>query len=96
MFRNAGFEAVEVKIEQYGSYTSLAKAKATWDGVVVHPSSTSLKVSGNGLYQLTSVQLVQAKADFDAELESLQANQGIWDDLTTLYILGRKPEHRCL
>jgi phosphopantetheine adenylyltransferase len=38
------------------------------------------------------VQLVQAKAEFEAELEVLQTEQGIWDDLTTLYILGRKPE----
>lgn len=93
LFSKAGFEAVEVKTEQHGSYTSLDKAKATWEGVVVRPSSTSLKVSDNGLSQLTPAQLVQVKAEFDAELESLQTNQGIWDDLTTLYILGRKAEN---
>jgi ubiquinone/menaquinone biosynthesis C-methylase UbiE len=93
LFSKAGFEAVEVKTEQHGSYTSLDKAKATWEGVVVRPSSTSLKVSDNGLSQLTSAQLAQVKAEFDAELESLQTNQGIWDDLTTLYILGRKAEN---
>jgi hypothetical protein len=38
------------------------------------------------------VQLVQAEAEFEAELEVLQTEQGIWDDLTTLYILGRKPQ----
>jgi hypothetical protein len=91
LFINAGFEAVVAKIEQHGSYTNLDKAKATWEGIVVHPL-TSLKVSGNGLPQLSSAQLAQAKADFEAELESLQTEQGIWDDLTTLYILGRKPE----
>jgi ubiquinone/menaquinone biosynthesis C-methylase UbiE len=93
LFSKAGFEAVEVETEQHGSYTSLDKAKATWEGVVVRPSSTSLKVSDNGLSQLTSAQLAQVKAEFDAELESLQTNQGIWDDLTTLYILGRKAEN---
>jgi ubiquinone/menaquinone biosynthesis C-methylase UbiE len=93
LFSKAGFEAVEVKTEQHGSYTSLDKAKATWEGVVVRPSSTSLKVSDNGLSQLTLAQLAQVKAEFDAELESLQTNQGIWDDLTTLYILGRKAEN---
>lgn len=93
LFSKAGFEAVEVKTEQHGSYTSLDKAKATWEGVVVRPSSTSLKVSDNGLSQLTSAQLAHVKAEFDAELESLQTNQGLWDDLTTLYILGRKAEN---
>lgn len=96
LFSNAGFEAVEVKTEQHGSYTSLDKAMATWEEVVVRPSSTSLKVSGNGLSQLTSAQLVQVKAEFDAELESLQTKQGIWDDLTTLYILGCKVENSSL
>lgn len=96
LFVNTGFEAVEVKTEQHGSYTSLDKAKTTWEGIVVSPSPTSLKVSGSGLSQLTSVQSAQAKAEFDAELESLQTNQGIWDDLTTLYILGRKSESRGL
>jgi hypothetical protein len=46
----------------------------------------------NLLSQLKEAQLVQAKAEFEAELEVFQTQQGIWDDLTTLYILGRKPE----
>ncbi len=90
LFIDSGFSAVEVKTEQYGSYTDLNNAKATWQGVVVHPSSTSLKLSGNELPQLSSAQLAQAKAEFEAELESLITQEGIWDDLTTLYILGRK------
>jgi ubiquinone/menaquinone biosynthesis C-methylase UbiE len=94
LFIDAGFEAVEVKTEQHGSYTNLEKAKATWDGIIVQPSSISLKVFGNGLSQLSSVQLAQAKADFEADLESLQTEEGIWDDLTTLYILGRKAKNR--
>ena len=94
LFINAGFEAVEIKTEQHGSYTNLENAKATWEGVVVRPSSTSLKVLGTGLSQLSSAQLVQAKVEFDAELEALQTEEGIWDDLTTLYILGRKAGNR--
>jgi ubiquinone/menaquinone biosynthesis C-methylase UbiE len=90
LFINAGFKAVEIRTEQHGSYTNLEKAKAIWKGVVVRPSSTSLKALGNGLLQLSSAQLAQAKAEFDAELESFQTEEGIWDDLTTLYILGRK------
>lgn len=94
LFINAGFEAVEIRTEQHGSYTNLEKAKATWEEVVVRPSSTSLKVLGNGLSQLSSAQLAQAKAEFDAELESFQTEESIWDDLTTLYILGRKAGNR--
>jgi ubiquinone/menaquinone biosynthesis C-methylase UbiE len=96
LFANAGFEAIEIKTEQHGSYTSLDKAKASWEGIVVNPSAASLKVSGDKVSQLSSVQLSQIKAEFYTELEALQTDQGLWDDLTTLYILARKPENRVL
>ncbi|MBD1852978.1 methyltransferase domain-containing protein [Cyanobacteria bacterium FACHB-502] len=88
LFTNAGFEAVDIGTELHGSYTNLEKAKATWEEIVGRPSSTSLKVLGNGLSQLSSAQLAQAKAEFDAELESFRTKEGIWDNLTTLYILA--------
>jgi hypothetical protein len=86
---NVGFEAIAIKTEQHGSYISLDKAKATWEGISSIPSP---KQSVNLLSQLKEAQLVEAKAEFEAELEVLQTQQGIWNDLTTLYILGRKPE----
>jgi ubiquinone/menaquinone biosynthesis C-methylase UbiE len=86
---NAGFEVLEIKNEQHGSYISLDKAKVTWEGIGSLPSPRQSK---NILSQFSSTQLVEAKAEFEAELEVLQTEQGIWDDLTTLYILGRKSE----
>jgi ubiquinone/menaquinone biosynthesis C-methylase UbiE len=88
LFANAGFEGIKIKTEQHGSYISLDKAKATWSGIVSLPFPRQ----SENLSQFSSVQLVQAKAEFEAELELLQTEQGIWDDLTTLYMLGRKPE----
>jgi ubiquinone/menaquinone biosynthesis C-methylase UbiE len=96
LFANAGFEAIEIKTEQHGSYTSLDKAKASWEGIIVNPSAASLRVYGDKMSKLSSVQLSQIKAEFDAELEALQTDQGLWDDLTTLYILARKPKNRVL
>ncbi|ARV63326.1 methyltransferase [Nostocales cyanobacterium HT-58-2] len=93
LFANAGFEVVEITTEQHGGYISLDKAKATWEGIVVHPLP---RQSENLLSQLSSQQLLQAKAEFEAELEALQSKLLIWDDLTTLYILGRKPERSIL
>ncbi|PSB16721.1 class I SAM-dependent methyltransferase [Phormidesmis priestleyi ULC007] len=45
LLTEAGFETVEITTEQHGNYTSLDKAKASWEGVVMYPSSTSLKMS---------------------------------------------------
>jgi ubiquinone/menaquinone biosynthesis C-methylase UbiE len=93
LFANAGFESIKIETEQRGSYTNLDKAKATWEGSVVNPSATSLRVAGNSLLQLSSAQLSQIKAEFDAELATLQTKQGLWDDLTTLYVMARKPKN---
>jgi hypothetical protein len=41
--------------------------------------------------QLTAAQLGQAKIEFDAELDKLQTDRGIWDDGTIFYAFGRKP-----
>ena len=96
LFKNAGFEDVEIKTEQHGRYTTFDKAKATWEGSIMSPSITSPKFSNDGLTQLSSSQLAQIKAKFYEELEFLQTKQGIWDDLNTLYILGYKSENGSL
>jgi ubiquinone/menaquinone biosynthesis C-methylase UbiE len=92
LLQEAGFESIEIKTEQHGSYTSLDRLKATWEGIVTNPSALSLKDTANRLSQLSSAQLITAKAEFEAELAALQIDRGIWDDLTTLYILSHKPE----
>ncbi len=89
LFTNAGLEVIDIKTEQHGSYISLDKAKAMWSGIVSLPLP---RQSANLLSQFSSDQLVQAKAEFEAELEELQTEQGIWNDLTTWYMLGRKPD----
>ncbi|HEY9635948.1 MAG TPA: methyltransferase domain-containing protein [Coleofasciculaceae cyanobacterium] len=86
LLQQAGFEEIEVKVEQDGSYISLEQAKRMWAG-------TSHPVPGqfpNPLSQLSSEQLEQAKAEFDAELEALVTEQGIWNDITTFYTFGHK------
>lgn len=89
LFANAGFEAIDIKTEQHGSYVSLDSVKAQWEGLI---SFSSHSKSEELVSQLASIPLAEAQAEFEAKLETLQTEQGIWDDLTTLYILGRKAE----
>lgn len=86
LLQQAGFEAIEVKVEQDGSYISLEKAKAMWAGSS-HPTPGQFP---NPLSQLSSEQLAQVKAEFEAELEALQTEQGVWNDITTFYAFGQK------
>jgi ubiquinone/menaquinone biosynthesis C-methylase UbiE len=83
----ADFEAIEVKAEQDGSYISFEQAKRMWAGSS-HPAPGQFP---NPLSQLSSEQLAQAKAEFDAELEAMVTGQGIWNDILTFYAFGRKP-----
>ncbi len=88
LLQQAGFEAIDIKVEQDGSYISLDKAKGMWAGSS-HPAPGQYPPP---LSQLSSEQLAQAKAEFETELEALQTEQGIWNDITTFYVYGRKPK----
>lgn len=83
----AGFEAIEIKSEQDGSYISIEQAKQMW-ARSSHPAPGQFP---NPMKQLSSGQLEEVKAEFEAELAALVTEQGIWNDLTIFYTFGRKP-----
>ena len=87
LLKIAGFEAIEIKSKQDGSYISLEQAKRMWAGSS-HPAPGQFP---NPLSQLSSGQLEEVKAEFEAELATLVTEQGIWNDLTIFYTFGRKP-----
>lgn len=87
LLQQAGFEAIDIKSEQDGSYISLEKAKGMWSANGLSPVPGQYP---NPLLQLTPEQLTQARVEFDAELEALQTEQGIWNDITIFYAFGRK------
>lgn len=88
LLQEAGFEAIDIKVEQEGSYISLNEAKGMWAGSS-HPAPGQYPPP---LSQLSLEQLIQAKAEFEAELDLLQTEQGIWNDITTFYVYGSKPK----
>ena len=85
LLQEAGFENVEVKTEQFGGYISLSEAKAMWESSIKHPLCRPL-------LQLKPEQLEQGKGEYFAELETLVTDKGIWNDITTFFVLGRTKE----
>lgn len=83
LLQQAGFKDVEVKTAQYGGYISLSAAKKSWERSLNFPLCRPLE-------QLSTEQLQQAKADYFTQLEALETDQGIWNDITTFFVLGRK------
>lgn len=83
LLQQAGFDDIEIKTEQYGGYISLSAAKKSWEGSLKYPLCRPLE-------QLSREQLQQAKADYFTQLEALETDKGIWNDITTFFVLGRK------
>lgn len=86
LLEQAGFKEIEIKIEPDGSYISLEQAKAMWAGSS-HPAPGQYPPP---LSTLSTEQLAQVKAEFEAEIEALQTAQGIWNDITSFYVFGQK------
>ncbi|KAB8331375.1 methyltransferase domain-containing protein [Scytonema tolypothrichoides VB-61278] len=89
LLERAGFEAIEIKTEQYGSYISLEEARQRWT-----ISSYPAPKFSNTLFQLSPEQLEEIKAEFDAQLEALVTENGIWNDGTSFFAFGRKRGNR--
>ena len=91
LFNSAGFEGIEIQIESYGNYTTLEKEKAAWSKKIINSSSIYLKIHKQELSRLSSFEIAQIKAEFQAELEALETEAGIWNEVITWYILGYQP-----
>jgi ubiquinone/menaquinone biosynthesis C-methylase UbiE len=86
LLQTAGFEQIQVTEEQFGDYLSLESAQNLWEMILNNPLTQM-----NFVQHLNSEQLNAVKAQYLAELETLVTPQGIWNDLTLYYMVGRKP-----
>lgn len=83
LLQAAGFMDIEIKQEQFGDYISLSDIEIWWDRNLNN-------ALGNPLLQLNPEKLEQCKAEYMAELEALATDKGIWNDITTFFVLARK------
>ena len=79
--REAGFERIEVRAEQFGRY--LSRAGDWWDLV----GNVGF---GGFLEALSPREQSQFKAEHLAEVEKLTSDKGIWLDLAVMFALGWK------
>ena len=82
LLQQTGFQDVKVKIEQFGSYLSLSDAKERWNGDWLHPN--------NPFTQLSQEQMGQLKAEYREAVARLSTERGVWYDITTFFVTGRK------
>lgn len=86
LLERAGFSKVDIKEIRGGHFLSLKDAKEAWIseehypiGQYPHPAvSTPKEVLDN------------AKVEYDAEMEKLSTEEGVWNDTTMYYVYGVK------
>lgn len=84
LLKTAGYKDIEITTKQYGTYIDFDPATdKSWDVSLQHPHC----------YPLLNLQppaLARAKTEYIYELEALVTEQGIWNDMTTYFITGKK------
>lgn len=85
LLEQAGFNKIEVKQEQLGHYLTIEEAKNTWKG-----DRLWINPQGNPLLNLSDEQLAQLKLAYDAKIEQLATEKGVWEDITIFYVSASK------
>jgi ubiquinone/menaquinone biosynthesis C-methylase UbiE len=82
LLEDAGFENVDVKVEQMGFYKSVEQARQ-WNGGWFHPAE-------NPLLNLTSKQLNTLIASYVEDIEAKATERGVWYENMTFFCVGYK------
>ncbi|NEP60105.1 MAG: methyltransferase domain-containing protein [Symploca sp. SIO2G7] len=83
LLQEVGFRDIEIKTEQFGKYLSLEDAQNFWQG-------TWLNANGHPLLRLSDKQIEPLKAEFRAEIATLATDKGVWQEITTFFVTGKK------
>jgi ubiquinone/menaquinone biosynthesis C-methylase UbiE len=82
MLKEAGFQDIKVKSQQFGFYRSLEQAKQ-WNGGWFHPRE-------NPLLQVSSEQMKQLKEEYCKQIEALVTEQGVWYESMIFFVTAHK------
>jgi ubiquinone/menaquinone biosynthesis C-methylase UbiE len=82
LMQEAGFKDIEIQTEQLGYY--LGSVDEWWE--LVWNAGFRIRLS-----QIPAEKLEQFKAEHLAAIETLMTDQGIWLDVETIFVMGKKP-----
>lgn len=86
LLTDAGFKMIDVREEKHGHYISLDEAKQGWPT----KEQSSPGQHPNPLVNASPKIMAQAQRDYEAILEALNTDKGVWNDLTMYYAYGQK------
>lgn len=83
ILEEVGFKNTEIKVEQFGYYMSVSEVENLWN-----------HLANNGLIEpilnVSSAELDEFKAKYLTAAKKLETKQGIWNDVTTFFVLAQK------
>ncbi|GET38013.1 class I SAM-dependent methyltransferase [Microseira wollei] len=82
LMHRAGFEDIEIQTKQLGYY--LDNTNEWWE--LLWNSGFRIELS-----QISEEKLEQFKAEHLAEIEKLKTDRGLWLDVETIFVMGKKP-----
>ena len=82
----AGFSNIQVIEKSEGQYITGEAARRSWVSAA-HPAPGQYP---HPLTALTAEQLAQAQAEYERAIDQRTTVDGVWDDMTTFYVYGRK------
>jgi len=83
LLQTAGFEDITIYVEQFGHYISFDQARQGWQPDSLNPLFHPLR-------KLSAQEREEAEQIYHAELAKRCTEQGIWNDITTFFVFGRK------
>ncbi|MEH2206265.1 MAG: methyltransferase domain-containing protein [Nostoc sp.] len=84
LLNQAGFRDIEIKIEPSGRYRPLSDNRLSMTVI-------NINFKGNPLFsKLSEEQLNQFQVEYEAEIEKLATDRGIWMDTTKFFVRARK------
>jgi ubiquinone/menaquinone biosynthesis C-methylase UbiE len=81
LLKQVGFQNIKIVTEQFGSY--LTNVEKAWNG-------NARSAFGAQVKELPPERLDQLKAEYITQVEATTTDKGIWNDVTTFFVLGSK------
>lgn len=85
LVREAGFETIDIRTEQFGSY--LRRDDVAWQW---NDDSPWIDPRGNPLAEVSSERLREIRTAYDSEIDALATAQGFWHEITMFLVMARK------
>lgn len=82
----AGFSEIDIRLEKAGHYIPFEKAMQSW----ITPDDFAPGQHPHPLHGVPAKVLRQCQQDYEARIEKLRTDKGVWNDISMFYVYARR------